>query len=76
MYVPTIVTEVQADGKQVPKVCCNAFPDWEKDFHNVLSEDQFDDTYFNIKEKWSEAQYDLETKSANFWGITDFEPDP
>jgi len=52
MYAPTIITEVQSDGKKLPKICCNAFPDRDKDFHNQLSEDQFDDAYFNIKEMW------------------------
>jgi len=52
MYTPTIITEVQSDGKKLPKICCNAFPDRDKDFHNQLSEDQFDDAYFNIKEMW------------------------
>jgi len=39
MYQPTITTEVTKDGKWIPKVCCKAYPDWEKDFHNILSED-------------------------------------
>lgn len=63
MYSPAIETEVNQEGKQVPKVVCHAFPDREKDFHNTLTEDQFEDKYFMIKEKWENFQYDLEAKS-------------
>jgi len=32
-----------------------------------LSEDQFDDAYYNIKEKWQNEMYDIEGKSNNFF---------
>jgi len=54
MYEPVIVSEVNAEGRQVPRVSCKAFPDRERDFHNVLKEDEFEDCYFRIKEKWEE----------------------
>lgn len=52
MYEPCIVTEIQANGQRVPKVCCKAYPDRENNFHNVLSQNKFEDVYFQIKEKW------------------------
>jgi hypothetical protein len=27
MYEPTIITEIQSDGKKIPKVSCKAYPD-------------------------------------------------
>ena len=53
MYEPFIDIEVSQDGKQIPKLCCKAYPDWAKDFHNMLTYDQFEDTYFMMKEKWN-----------------------
>lgn len=64
MYEPTIVSEAGPDGRQQPRVCCKAFPDRSKDFHNVLKEDEFEDTYFRIKEKWEGFQYDADARSV------------
>lgn len=63
------------DGKKIPKVCCKAYPDREKDFNNLLSEDMFEDAYFNIKEKWQNDMFDLEAKTNNYYTNFDFEPD-
>lgn len=59
-YEPFIRTEVLPDGRKVPKVCCRAFPDRDKDFNVELTFDQFEDKIFMIRDKWEAFQYDLE----------------
>ncbi len=59
-YKAHIVTEILPDGTRIPKVCCKAFPDKTKDFHNVLSFDELEDKYFLVKEKWESFMFDEE----------------
>jgi hypothetical protein len=58
LYQPHITTEVLPDGTKIPKVCCKAFPDKTKEFHNVLSFDEIEDKSYMIKEKWENFMYD------------------
>ncbi len=64
MYEPFIDIEVTTDGKQIPKLCCKAYPDRGKEFFNNLTQDQFEDVYFMMQEKWNDFQYDEESKSG------------
>ena len=64
MYEPFIDIEVTTDGKQIPKLCCKAYPDRGKEFFNTLTQDQFEDVYFMMQEKWNDFQYDEESKSG------------
>ncbi len=67
MYEPVIVTDLGPDGQPQPRVCCKAYPDRSKEFHNVLREDQFEDCYFRIMEKWESYQYDQDGRSNAFF---------
>jgi len=69
MYEPCIVTETNTSGAHVPKVCCKAYPDRSKEFHNTLAFDKFEDVYYQIKEKWEIEQYGEEDKSVGLGGF-------
>ena len=64
-YEPFIETVVLPDGSTKPKVFCKAFPDKEKDFHNVLSFDEMEDKMYRIRDKWEEYQYDVDHDGPN-----------
>jgi len=59
-YEPHISTEVLPDGTRMPKVCCKAFPEKGKEFHNILSFDELEDKSYMVKEKWENFMYDEE----------------
>lgn len=63
-YEPSVVTTVNSEGRSEPKVVCKAYPDRSKAFHNVLSEDVFEDKYYLIKEKWESYQYDNDNQTV------------
>lgn len=64
-YEPFIETVVMPDGSTKPKVFCKAFPDKNKEFHNVLSFDEMEDKMFRIRDKWEEYQYDVDHDGPN-----------
>lgn len=39
---------------------CKAYPDKDKEFHNILELDEIEDKVFMMKEKWSKYEYSLE----------------
>ena len=53
-YEPAITTEVLNDGRKVSKVVCKVYPNRNnKDVYNILPFDKFEDTYFQIKDKYN-----------------------
>jgi hypothetical protein len=59
-YQPEIQTQVMSDGRKMARVACKAYPDREKEFHNILSAAEFEDKIFVIKEKMEKHSYAIE----------------
>jgi hypothetical protein len=63
-YEPFIDTVVMPNGSTIPKVFCKAYPDKNKEFHNVLSFDEMEDKMYRIREKWEDYQYDIDHEGS------------
>ena len=52
-YEPAITTEVLNDGRKVSRVVCKVYPNRNnRDIFNIVQFDKFEDTYFQIKDKY------------------------
>ena len=58
-YEPFIDTVLLPNGTTVPKIFCKAYPDKDKEFHNVLAFDEMEDKMYLIRDKWEDYQYDV-----------------
>mmetsp|Transcript_1289 Transcript_1289/g.1372 ORF Transcript_1289/g.1372 Transcript_1289/m.1372 type:complete len:110 (+) Transcript_1289:56-385(+) len=58
-YEPFIDTALLPNGVTVPKIYCRAYPDKDKEFHNVLTFDEMEDKIYLIRDKWNDYQYDV-----------------
>jgi kinesin family protein 13 len=72
-YEPHIEVEILPDGRRVPKAVVKAYPDRDKDFHNTLSFEEFEDKMYMIKEKWENMQFDIDNGDIN--AELELEPD-
>ena len=59
LFVPSIRTGTNYEGEKISKIIVKIYPDQSQNFFNFLSQEEFIDKYYLIKEKYENYNYDV-----------------